>query len=66
MATKFTSEFIDESLRRHQLWQHEEERQMLEEIIEEVEMLHRGPRKGTGFLDFVERVTATEARRRVQ
>lgn len=62
MATKFTAEFIEESMRQHKLRQHDEERQMLEEIIEEVQMMHRGPRKTTPFLEFEERVSR-DARR---
>lgn len=62
MATKFTAQFIEESMRQHKLRQHDEERQMLEEIIEEVQMIRRGPRKITPFLDFEDRINR-EARR---
>ena len=56
MATKFTAEFIEESMRRHKLWQHEQERELYEEIIEEIQMMPRRARKTTGFLDFEGRV----------
>lgn len=53
MEPKFTTEFLEERMRRHHLWLHQEEHKLIEEIIEEVQMLpRRKPRGASEVLDF--------------
>jgi len=52
MATEFNQEFIERRMAEHKRWQHDAERQMIAEIIDEVQELpRRNPRaSGSGYL----------------
>jgi hypothetical protein len=64
VAIEWSDEFVERRMREHQLWRHEVEYALIEEVLEEVQKLPaRKPKTARLFLDLPEFLADSKNRR---